>query len=824
MMSIKVKKIDSIKNMAVFHDFRWASSVKDDGNNIAEFKKINILYGRNYSGKTTLSRIFRALETGSVSDKYSSPEFQLSFEGGITATQDSLTSHGQVVRVFNEDFVRDNLRFIVDDEQTINSFAILGEDNTKLEEEIEKHESELGNEEDKSGLIGELLGADEKLKGAQNAHGDKSSELEKKLSDKANKAGTGIKHNKAFGDAIYNVTKIKKDISTVTKDTYSPLTDEQVGKFHDLLREEPKTEISESSSFNLQYTAISSKAKELIEKKIQASDPIQELLNDAALATWVRTGRGHHQKKRDTCAFCGSDLPDDLWEKLDKHFNQESEELRQALETLLASIERERAQVPNLLKIKNSDFYSNFTADLDSLAEQLSTLSTSYSQSLDSIKEQVEKRRDDIFVPLEFKTPESVEEDLNAVRDSYELLRNESNQFTASLSADQSEARAALRLHEVYTFINDIKYGDECTAIEALHEAMGKAEDVRNTITEKINLIRNKISQLKAQLKDESKGADRVNDYLNNFFGHQSLSLKAIEEIPGDASSGYRFEITRNDKKAFHLSEGECSLIAFCYFMAKLEDIETKGNQPIIWIDDPISSLDANHIFFIYSLINAEIVKPEKYEDGGEIKERDRFKQLFISTHNLDFLKYLKRLPGVNNDERKKEAKRKSSFLIIEREDKASIIRRMPNYLRDYVTEFNYLFEQIFKCASINTVDDSNYTTFYNFGNNARKFFEIYLYYKFPDKGMTEDTLELFFGDERIPAVLTDRINNEYSHLAGIFERGSTPVEVPEMQTAAKLILQKIEERDRNQYSALLQSIGVTEEPAEELQTLVEVQ
>jgi wobble nucleotide-excising tRNase len=823
-MSGEVKKIDLIKNMAVFHDFRWASSVKDDGNNIAEFKKINILYGRNYSGKTTLSRIFRALETGSVSDKYSSPEFQLSFEGGITATQDSLTSHGQVVRVFNEDFVRDNLRFIVDDEQTINSFAILGEDNTKLEEEIEKHESELGNEEDKSGLIGELLGADEKLKGAQKAHGDKSSELEKKLSDKANKAGTGIKHNKAFGDAIYNVTKIKKDISTVAKDTYSPLTDEQVGKFHDLLREEPKTEISESSSFNLQYTVITSKAKELIEKKIQASDPIQELLNDAALASWVRTGRGHHQKKRDKCAFCGSDLPEDLWEKLDKHFNQESEELRQALETLLGSIERERSRVPNLLKIKNSDFYSNFTADLDSLAEQLSTLSTSYSQSLDSIKEQVEKRRDDIFAPLEFKTPESIEDALNAVRDSYEQLRNESNQFTASLSDDQSEALAALRLHEVYTFINDIKYGDECTAIEALNEAMGKAEKAKNTVKEKVDVKREKINELKAQLKDESKGADRVNDYLNNFFGHQSLSLKAIEESPGDASSGYRFEVTRNDKKAFHLSEGECSLIAFCYFMAKLEDIETKGNQPIIWIDDPISSLDANHIFFIYSLINAEIVKPEKYEDGGEIKERDRFKQLFISTHNLDFLKYLKRLPGVNNDERKKEAKRKSSFLIIEREDKASIIRRMPNYLRDYVTEFNYLFEQIFKCASINTVDDSNYTTFYNFGNNARKFFEIYLYYKFPDKGMTEDTLELFFGDERIPAVLTDRINNEYSHLAGIFERGSTPVEVPEMQTAAKLILQKIEERDRNQYSALLQSIGVTEEPAEELQTLVEVQ
>lgn len=814
-MSSEIKKIDSIKNMAVFQDFRWASSVKDDGNNIAEFKKINILYGRNYSGKTTLSRIFRALETGSISDKYSSPEFQLTFEDGSAATQNSLTSHGQVVRVFNEDFVRDNLRFIFDDEQTINSFAILGEDNTKLEEKIEKHEAKLGSEEDKSGLLGDLLGAKEKFTKAQNKHQDMSSELKKKLKAKANNPDTGIKHNKSFGNANYTVKKMEKDILTVSEDTYSPLTDEQVGKFRDLLREEPKPEILESSSFNLQYTAINSKAKELIEKKIQASDPIQELLNDAALATWVRTGRDYHRKKRDTCAFCGSDLPKDLWEKLDKHFNQESEELRQALEKLLESIEHERSRVPNLLKIKNSYFYSNFTADLDSLAEQLSTLSTSYRKSLDSIKKQIEKRGNDIFTPLEFDAPESVEDALNAIRDSFEQLRNASNQFTASLSADQSEARKALRLHEVHTFVNDIKYESEHEAIKKLNEAMDKAEKARNIVKEKVDAKQEKIAELKAQLKDESKGADRVNDYLNNFFGHQSLSLKAIEESPGDSSSGYRFEVTRNDKKAFHLSEGECSLIAFCYFMAKLEDIETKGNQPIIWIDDPVSSLDANHIFFVYSLINVEIVKPEKYEDGGEIKERDCFKQLFISTHNLDFLKYLKRLPGVNNDERKKEAKRKSSFLIIEREDKASIIRRMPNYLRDYVTEFNYLFEQIFKCASINTVDDSNYTTFYNFGNNARKFFEIYLYYKFPDKGMTEDTLELFFGDERIPAVLTDRINNEYSHLAGIFERGSTPVEVPEMQTAAKLILQKIEERDRNQYSALLQSIGVTKEPPE---------
>jgi wobble nucleotide-excising tRNase len=635
--------------------------------------------------------------------------------------------------------------------------------------------------------------------------------LEGKLRDKANKAGTGIKHNKTFGDANYNVPKIKTDISTVTKDTYSPLTDEQVGKFHDLLREEPKSEITESTTFNLQYTAITSKAKELIEKKIQASDPIQELLNDAALATWVRTGRGHHQKKRDTCAFCGSDLPEDLWEKLDKHFNQESEELRQALETLLGSIERERSRVPNLLKIKNSDFYSNFIADLDSLAEQLSTLSTSYSQSLDSIKKQIEKRKNDIFTPLEFDAPESVEDALNAVRDSYEQLRNESNQFTASLSADQSEARAALRLHEVYTFINDIKYGDECTAIEALNVAMGKAEEAKNTAKEKVDVKREKIAELKSQLKDESKGADRVNDYLNNFFGHQSLSLKAIEETPGDASSGYRFEVTRNDKKAFHLSEGECSLIAFCYFMAKLEDIETKGNQPIIWIDDPISSLDANHIFFVYSLINAAIVKPKS------------FVQLFISTHNLDFLKYLKRISSDYKGKGDKRIKIRE-FFVVERSGDTSQICLMPGYLKNYITEFNYLFRQIYECSIDQPINDSNYHSFYSFGNNARKFLEIYLYYKYPNGVDGDDKLLKFFGAENIPALFTDRVNNEYSHLCGGFERGASPIEVPEMKTVARQIVSKIKEKDPDQYSALLQSIGVTEEPAEEPQATVEVQ
>lgn len=164
----------------------------------------------------------------------------------------------------------------------------------------------------------------------------------------------------------------------------------------------------------------------------------------------------------------------------------------------------------------------------------------------------------------------------------------------------------------------------------------------------------------------------------------------------------------RDGKRAYHLSEGECSLIAFCYFMAKLDDIETKETNPIIWIDDPISILDGNHIFFVYNLIATQIA------DKGD------FKQLFISTHNLDFLKYLKRL---NGKFLKTDKDCPKAYFLIARKGKQSSIQPMPKYMKEYVTEFNYLFQEIYKCSCIETVDDTNYSKSINAHRSTRDAF-----------------------------------------------------------------------------------------------------
>ena len=132
----------------------------------------------------------------------------------------------------------------------------------------------------------------------------------------------------------------------------------------------------------------------------------------------------------------------------------------------------------------------------------------------------------------------------------------------------------------------------------------------------------------------------------------------------------------------------------------------------------------------------------------------------------------------------------------------------MPNYLSEYATEFNYLFNQIHTCASTNILSDDNHSFFYNFSNNARKFIEIYSFYKFPTYYREDDERLKGFWNDEIYRLFIGRVNNEYSHCAGVLERGMSLMDVPEMHRVAKVIIQKVKE-DTQQYTALLESINI---------------
>ena len=113
----------------------------------------------------------------------------------------------------------------------------------------------------------------------------------------------------------------------------------------------------------------------------------------------------------------------------------------------------------------------------------------------------------------------------------------------------------------------------------------------------------------------------QLNEYLNLYFATHHLELVAEE-------NNTAFKVMRTGEEARYLSEGECSLISFCYFMATLKDIDLK--ETIIWIDDPISSLDNNNIFFIFGLIDSELCRPNE-KNECKYKYQLKSKHVFIT-------------------------------------------------------------------------------------------------------------------------------------------------------------------------------------------------
>ena len=134
-MFTKIKKIDKY---AVFNDFDWNATVRDKGNNIVEFKDINIIYGRNYSGKTTLSRMFRSLEKGELNKKYPNATFEFEHTGADRLCHLDVANCSYDIRVYNRDYISENLKLLTDEDGTIKPFAILGESNVRLKRRLPK--------------------------------------------------------------------------------------------------------------------------------------------------------------------------------------------------------------------------------------------------------------------------------------------------------------------------------------------------------------------------------------------------------------------------------------------------------------------------------------------------------------------------------------------------------------------------------------------------------------------------------------------------------------------------------------------------------------
>lgn len=821
-------KID-IKKFGLYRDFTWG--------NLPVLGRVNIIYGRNYSGKTTLSRVFDGMSLNQLHKDYLDADFTLHTEDPAvhTVNQTNMDQCPYAVRVYNSDYVKRNLSWLNNEEDgEIIPFTLLGSDNVEAQKAIEEIDEKLGNIEEKKGLLYANHVKSKEYYDKKGKYDDAWNALETALKNKAN--GDIKKKNLYVKQGTnYIVNNIKRDIEefisavNVTEDEEGKplekpyikyevddavvLTDEEKEKLTKTVNETEKPTISVLPDKEPHLTDFVEKVKKLAPKTIALSKALQELVDNDLLQAWVDKGR-EVQKDRKTCAFCGNPIALERWDALNAHFSKESEDLKTALTTLKTALESASESLDKFLEsrgFRKENIYVLYLGEFDAVIKLWNTFVENYKNAIGQLVAPVVERLSNIFKPVNVDELKVELKGYKEFEEAFNALVEKNNAYGLKLEGAKDDARKKLRLDYVYQFCLDINYAETIDRLTKEEEELGVQYNAMTTREEEIAELKKQRQQKELDKKDEGKAAQKVTELLFNHFGNGSLSLEPetiedeVDEETGEMKPRTRFVVKRGTDYAKNLSEGEKSLISFCYFIAHMAD-ELNGpdaDKLVIYIDDPISSLDSSHIFFMYSLIETTFIKPTN------------FGQLFISTHNLEFLKFMKRfkLRGP------KGTKTICHYVVVKlgkgtTNDYRCEIKEMPKYLRKYMTEYNFLFEQIYAIAQLEREEDQTlygekYTLYYNIGNNMRKFLECYLFNRFPDADdpLAEHMADLF--DDHVPSEV-NRIVNEYSHLVWA-ERGMKVMDVPEVVKAAREILKALQLKDRKHYDTLCKSVNLDE-------------
>ncbi len=723
-----IERIDKIKNFGLFKDFKWNS-------NVPNFNQYNLIYGWNYSGKTTLSRIFRCIELRDLHKDFQNAEFELADDQHNKIRHYQLGESSFQFRVFNTDFVEENLHW---GSQEAEPIFILGREDIELQKKIELIKQEITNLSDEN-------------KNKEKERSNLDTDLENKLTNKARELDR-IKSPYDKRKLRYSLEKIESDPE---KHCLSGVT---VQGLLETLKASLKDKLSEISIEVLGENKLE-EIEEILDRTV-ISQIIERLKNNPELNDWVRKGVDLH-KGKERCEFCGGRLPENVLEEYEKHFSEEYENLMSELNMLIEDLGKyeisisfpdEKRLYPQL-ETQYRDVESNCEHCVNEYNENIGELIKLLE---DKIKNPFKKLAERLIHFDRYYINNNLEE-LN------EVLRKH-NSISDDFKNEQGKAFEKLELNYACEFNKEDKYFD---TLDKLKELGKEIEENNKDIKEKGEEIR----KIEAQTSDIARAADKINQYLRSMFGKEHIKIEVASKI--------KFKILRDGYDAKNLSSGEKTAIAFSYFLTRLEDKDTDISKAIVFIDDPISSLDSNHLYNTFAVIQTKL-------SGCH--------QLFISTHNLEFFSLIKEW-----FKKVKGHKDKCRFYLNERitknRDEGSDIGELPTTLLKYRSEYHFLFSKINSFADNPRTD---YESLYQLPNIIRRFLEAFIGFKY-SAGL--DELQKIIDNE------SDRIKvnsfvQEFSHQRDL-NRSLKFYDTNECTTIVDIVLKAVKSKDSEHYTTL---------------------
>lgn len=713
-----ILKINRLKNFGIFKDFSW--------NGLDNFKKKNLIYGWNYSGKTTLSKLFQNLEFKDKDKFFAGSEFSITTQiDNITTDyrENDLENFRFDVKVFNTNYIKriftwDNPQ---SDIQPISFY--LGDPSGELDKKIKKL-TEYNQILDRRA---------ECLKAKYIDEFEKYNKLNGKFSVKAKEIRENYLNNKLDQNKLHKGTIL--EITNSIKDNIDNyiLSDEERDKAKaEAIGENNYETQKEDFSFQENLEQLAKKVKSLLEDTAPKSISLPELDDDEELFNWVQTGLKLH-KEATECKFCTNTLPENRIDDLNSYYSKKLQEIQGAINLTLKSIiaEREKLEISFFDKDKlAASFRENYQKAIDNYNET----AKKYKAQLSILENDLKRKNSQLFnnIPASEIEIVTLKEDFESIKKSVKAH----NDWIAEFDKNQKKALKKILNYYVAEYLKEEDYFTK-------EKNKVRATGIINNIKLKIKTNIKSRLELEAQLKSNVKGKEELNDILEILLHCDDIKI----EIRND-----KFTLERRGHPASDLSEGEKSAIAFAYFLTELKalrnDEPRKSPNTIVFIDDPISSLDSNHIFQVRELLN------HFFKD-------DDFAQLFISTHNFEFFSVMLDVKLFGRIEKSTPENKRPLYFIKRNDDHTATIKKLPNSFSSYKSEYVGLFHIIKEFNDLENKED--FPNLLILPNAVRRFLELYTLMKYPSEKDVDNRVKTVFNPEDKPFYNT-KLLHWFSH------------------------------------------------------------
>jgi wobble nucleotide-excising tRNase len=762
-----LKKIDHIRGFGIYKNFEWTAA-----GTLKDFSHKNIFYGWNYSGKTTLSRLFGSLKSKKVHDDFAEEgSFKISSDIG-TYQHDTINIYARNVEVFNSDYIKENLKWEFDD--NINAISFEVGESIEIREKINNNLAEIESIEGTEDKIGKKAQFEESIEEYDKFEGLYTIEAKR------------IKNDAFISLIEFNKGHLKKIKDSIISDINAAIISDkdELKRLQNAVKiESPKEELDSIVFLNT--------LKDIhdLSTKILSQEPTKALLIDAlekkhAHYSWAKQGLEIHTKGEE-CKFCGNSLTDDRFNELTSYFSNQASLLREEIQKAKQLIHQEILKLSNInFPRSTNDLNSGFQSDYEDLLEKTRKEVDKSEEMLKILLKDLSRKEESIYSSIStLAADESA--NLQIALNKLNSVINENNEFSKSFEAIIAAERIKYQKHLVGEFLKDQKY----LSIQSNKE---NAEKEIEKFDARILELQNDNIKLTAEIDSVSKGCDQLNTFIQSFLNRTDIKI----EVNPDTN---KFNLKRGNKLAKNLSEGEKTAIAFSHFLVLMHSLEEKDllKDTIVYIDDPISSLDSNHVFQINALLKdtfcryvPSLANPSQYEWAIACK------QLFISTHNYEFFGLLKELPPTS--------KTKESRYFISRINDESFISTLPAAFDRYSSEYHYLFGEIYQF--INEPDRAASHRLLAMPNIFRRFLELYTLSKYPSSEEVDKRADKVFGNASSKRIL--KVLHYFSHLNSIERIAKQSDFISDIDAATTELINHIKAHDALHYEALEASLN----------------